>query len=351
MRVLQSLGLEQPIIEASFEPNRHVLRSWKSGRLLFATAMKGEFFRRFGAGYYQIHRADLHKILAQAVPDHCIHLNSKCVGMQSAGDGAVLTFADGRTANADVVVGADGIHSVVRQSLFGADSPRFTGNTCWRGIVPVEVLPKNLIEPDSTVWLGPYGHVVHYYVRGGQLVNFVACYEASDWRAESWVTEAKRDDLMRAYTGWNPKLLELFQRSDKVYRWALYDRDPLPQWSKGCATLIGDSAHPMLPYLAQGACMAIEDGYVLADVLAEQLGDAEGALQTYEALRRPRTSQVQLNARARAKINHLSSPLARMKRDLGYTVKRVFKPKGTSYGIEWIYSYDATSAAARSVSA
>jgi salicylate hydroxylase len=343
IKVLRALDLEDDVAKIGFEPNRHIMRSWKGGRTLYATPMKSVFERKFGARYYLAHRADLHAILSRALPDNCIQLGAACQGVRSVDERAVLTLADGREIESDVIIGADGIHSAVRNSLFGPDAPRFTGNICWRGTVPIEALPAGMIEPSTTVWLGPRGHVVHYLVRGGKLVNFVASLQADDWREESWTLEGDPDELLHAYDGWDPRLTELLAKTEKCYKWALYDRDPLPRWSVGQVTLLGDAAHPMLPYLAQGACMAIEDGYILASLLAGSDASVAEILQQYETLRLPRTARVQLTARARADINHLASPWARFRRNFGYALRKLLKPGQTGYQIEWVYGYDATS--------
>ncbi len=241
------------------------------------------------------------------------------------------------------MIGADGIRSAVRESLYGADAPRFTGHIVWRGLVPTDALPKGLIEPDMTAWLGPNGTMVHYYVRRGELVNWIAHFE-TDWREESWSVESDWREAAEAFAGWHPTLAELFSRTERCYKWALYDRDPLPRWTSGRVTLLGDAAHPMLPYLAQGAAQSVEDGYVLADMLAQHRDDAPAALQAYEAARRPRTSRIQLHARERGKINNSTSAFQRFKRDLGYRLKKLIRPKEHTYGIEWIYGHDVTAA-------
>lgn len=343
LKALGALGLDGEVIERAVEPGAHVLRGWKNGETLFSTPIRGVFQEKFGAGYYQIHRADLHAILTRAVPVEHIRLNARAVSVRNDADRAVLRFADGNEADFDAVIGADGIHSVIRATLLGPESPRFTGNICWRGIVRTEALPPGHIARDVNVWLGPHGHIVHYYVRGGALVNFVAIYEADDWRQKSWSATGDKAELLKTYAGWNESLLTLFERTEQLNKWALYDRNPLPRWTEGRITLLGDAAHPMLPYLAQGACMAIEDGFALARWLS-QPGGVGAALKGYEAMRLPRTSQVQLGARARAKVNHLSSPFARIARDISYAWRRVFDRESTSYKIDWVYAYDVTAA-------
>jgi salicylate hydroxylase len=343
IKALRALELDAQVVARAVEPGAHVLRGWKNGETLFETPIRGVFQGKFGAGYYQIHRADLHEILARAVPADRIRLNAKAVSARNEADRAVIRFADGVEAAFDAVIGGDGIHSVVRESMQGKDAPRFTGNVCWRGTVAADALPPGLIARDVNVWLGPRGHIVHYYVRGGALVNFVAITEADDWRQESWSATTDNVELLSTYAGWHPSLIALFSRAERVNKWALHDRDPLRRWTEGRITLLGDAAHPMLPYLAQGACMAIEDGYALARWLAAER-DVGAALQGYEAMRLRRTARVQLGARARAKVNHLSSPLARLARDITYAWRRVFDREGTSYKIDWVYAYDVTAA-------
>ncbi len=306
MRVLMALGLDRAFEAIAFEPNRHVVRNWKSGAVVSATQMKGVFRSQYGAGYFGAHRADFHEVLQHALPAECIRLNARCTGVTQDDGRATLAFADGTRADFDIVVGADGIRSAVRESLFGPDAPRFTGHIVWRGLVPSASLPKNLIEPDMTAWFGPNGTVVHYYVRRGELVNWIAHFE-TDWREESWSVESDWREAAEAFSGWHPILGTLFMRTERCYKWALYDRDPLARWTQGRTTLLGDAAHPMLPYLAQGAAQAVEDGFVLADVLAQHRNDAPTALQAYEAARLPRTSRIQLHARERGKINNATS--------------------------------------------
>ena len=342
MRVLMALGLEEEAMKTAFEPERHVVRNWKTGRVVAATQMKGVYRNQFGAPYFGFHRADLQATLLQAVPQKDVRLNAKCTGVRNSGTSAVITFADGSEVESDVVVGADGIHSAVRESLYGPESPRFTGVICWRGVVPVEIMPEGMVSPDMGAWFGPHSTLVTYYVRRGELINWAALYDAHDWREESWKTEGNPAEVMQTYAEWHPAVNELISKTGRLYKWALFDREPLARWSTGRITLLGDSAHPMLPYLAQGACMAVEDGYVLATELARAGTGAEQALKNYESLRLPRTARVQLASRARAKVNQTTSPLARFGRDMAYAVKKILNPAKHTYGVEWIYSHDVT---------
>jgi salicylate hydroxylase len=271
-----------------------------------------------------------------------MRLNAKCTGVRNTGGTATLSFADGTEVESDVVVGADGIHSAVRESLYGPESPRFTGVICWRGVVPVGIMPAGMVSPDMGAWFGPHSTLVTYYVRRGELINWAALYDAHDWREESWKTEGNPAEVMQTYADWHPAVNELIAKTGRLYKWALFDREPLPKWSTGRVTLLGDSAHPMLPYLAQGACMAVEDGYVLATELSRSGVGVEKALKNYEALRLPRTARVQLASRARAKVNQTASPLASLGRDMMYAVKKILSPAKHTYGVEWIYGHDVT---------
>jgi salicylate hydroxylase len=188
--------------------------------------------------------------------------------------------------------------------------------------------------------MGPNGHVVHYYVRRGEMVNFVAIHDTDRWTEESWILEATRDELMATYARWNPRLLRLFECSDRYFKWGLFDREPLPSWTKGRVTLLGDSAHAMLPFLAQGAAMGIEDGCALAELASRLPDDLDEALRRYEALRVPRTRRAVLGSRERAKLNHLPSRWARFKRDVEYAARRLLYADGTAHRVAWLYGYD-----------
>jgi len=254
------------------------------------------------------------------------------------GSVAWAKFRDGTEIEADAIIGADGIHSAVRASLFGADSPRFTGKICYRSVIPVDAVPGPPVQEGT--WLGPHGAIVIYGVRRGALINVVAHHDDDTYKHESWITECDREEPIQRYAKWHESLKRLFSASQVWYKWALYDRDPIPQWTRGRVTVLGDAAHPMLPYLGQGACQAMEDGCVLAMALEAMPDDILGGLQLYERSRRPRASQVVLEARARGVDNHLVSPLAALKRDALIWVRQRLSPDRDSRGLTWIPSYD-----------
>jgi salicylate hydroxylase len=342
-KVMRALGLELELKTRGFESEAIVERDWTTARPLSRVPLKGASAARFGAPNFDIHRADLLEILAAAtLRVGRIHLASRCVAVSSSGQVASLTLDDGRREEFDLIVGCDGIHSMVRAALHGKDAPLFTGNMCWRAVIPVDRLPSAPIPPDVTIWTGAGGHVVTFHIRGGALVNLVAVREVTEWIEESWSVAADADELAAAFPGVHDELKSLLDRADHCFKWGLFDRDPLPTWSAGRVTLLGDAAHPMLPFLGQGGAMAIEDAYVLARELARSPSDIAAALQAYEAERVPRTAQVQLAVRKQAKIFHLKTPLARLGRVFANRTEAFATHRGTDLQARWLFEYDAT---------
>jgi salicylate hydroxylase len=344
-KVLRALGLGDQLRRAGFLPQAIVGRNWRTARENFRTPLIEACPKLYGADFYHVHRADLHAMLASLVPQSSAALSTSCVAVRNESNTAVASFADGTEYEADLIVGADGVRSVVRGILFGDEAPRFTGHMCYRAVVPFPDRRPDFVSPDSSFWLGPNGHVVTYYVRSGAAVNIVAVSETANWVEESWNAPSSREELLNAFKGWHPNLIKLFERTDSVFKWGLFDRDPMKTWSSGRVTLLGDSAHPMLPFLSQGAAMAIEDGYVLAKSLEAHGQDVRSALRDYEAERLPRTSRVQLESRERGKTYHLPSPLAQIKRDVMYRLQAMINPHASGIKANWVYEYDATASA------
>ena len=341
MKALRSLDLEAPVRAIGYQSDYQQLRTWK-GRIISRTDPMISA-RRFGASGCTIHRADLLDVLAQSIPASIVSLSARCDSVTTSDDGATARFTDGTQIEADVIVGADGIHSAVRASLFGPDAPQFTGKICYRSVIPVADLPARRLEPYEGLWLGPHGTIVNYGVRRGELINVVAHYEDATYKHESWIAECDREEILDRYRRWHPSLQEVFAAGKLWYKWALYDRDPIPAWTKGRATILGDAAHPMLPYLGQGAGQAIEDGCVLAAALDKHADDPIVALELYERSRRPRASRVVLTSRARGDDNHLVSPVAALSRDVRITIRRRLGRDVTGRGEGWIAEYDAGS--------
>ncbi|MET0459694.1 MAG: FAD-dependent monooxygenase, partial [Ilumatobacteraceae bacterium] len=312
--------------------------------LLSTSPLGNVVVAEYGFPYYHVHRADLHRLLASQVPRGCLSLGRRLAGVDvaAAGRGAVLRFADGSSATADVVLAADGIHSVVRQALLGAESPRFSGTSAWRGMVASERVADLGLPVTSTVVMGPGRHFVHYFVSAGRFINWVGVAPSETWTLESWTTPGRVEDALADFAGWNPIVRRLIAEAAdgtdraELYRWALYDRDPLTRWGDGPITLLGDAAHPMLPFMAQGACQAIEDAAVVAACLRHG-PDPIAALRHYEDLRRERTARVQLAARRNETVFHLPDGPDQRDRDRGLAAT---SGAHTVHNNRWVFDYD-----------
>lgn len=289
-----------------------------------------------------LHRRDLHDILAAAVraarPD-ALHLGQRCVDIGQGDDRVLIRFADGQTVEADLVIGADGIHSKVRECLFGAAQPQFTGVVAWRGLVPFEKLPASVSRASGTNWLGPRGHVLHYPVRRGELMNFVGFVERDDWQVESWNERGSVAELANDFRGWHADVQAIVENLDAPYKWALLGRPAMPQWSVGRITLLGDACHPTLPFLGQGAVMALEDGYVLAATLAKH-ADHATAFARYERERRPRTAAVV--EKAAANRNQAFKHELADRDTVALAVAQHWQQERLRERMDWLYTYDAT---------
>ncbi len=246
---------------------------------------------------FGMHRADLIEMLAGALPGGVVHTGHRATGFEQAGKTGRVTFANGATAEGDIVVASDGIHSELRQYVAPPSRPVFSGSVAYRGLVPHERMPDWPIDRWQ-MWLGKGKHFLAFPVRAGKLINYVGFVPADAEMKESWLAPGDPDALCAEFAGWDPGIGELLERVQVTFRWALYDREPLPIWTKGRLRLLGDAAHPMLPHLGQGANQSIEDGMALATILARADCDtAPAALLAYERLRRERVAAVQLGAR------------------------------------------------------
>ena len=337
-RVLDYLKLTDDLKPHVFEPRSFQFLNYKTEKIISKRELGLKIQDDFGFPNFDVHRADLQKVLLNKVEEEGIKIytNMKVIDVGNEENKAYIKINEEKI-KADIVIGADGIHSVVREKIFEKKESSFTGNVAWRMLIPVDSLPRDLILPDTTVWLGPKKHFVSYHVSGGKNLNCVCLVEQDGWTNESWSERGNIEDLREVYNGWNQTIETLLKiaNPNTLYRWALHDRPPMKQWSKGRIILLGDAAHPMLPFLAQGAAMAIEDGAVLADCISSYK-DNEKSLKYFEQIRKPRTSFVQFAARRNAKILH-SSGLAAFFRNIvmGYAGNKIFNK---------LYSYDALSA-------
>src|SRR5690242_14006915 len=303
-RVLHQLGFRTRIEGLGVAIDAWRQRRWQDGRTLLlgkVGEMKGPSGERL---FFTSHRADILAMLRDALPPERLHLGHRLEGFSDAGDRVTLRFTGGTQAEADILIGADGIHSTVRENLLGKEDAQFTACIAYRGLVQAERLTSLNLPNESQLWLGPGRHFVHYPVSGGALINFVCLIDQNEWAKESWTEPGDPADALRAYDGWHEQVRAILGAVEETFVWGLFDRAPLPRWSFGRVTLLGDACHPMLPFLAQGAAQAIEDGATLAAVLS-QTKDVVAALKHYEQLRKPRTAAIQAVARGNKTRNHL----------------------------------------------
>ena len=340
VKVLDELGLRPVIEPLAVRPKSFEFRRFDDGELLHTIPLGPTHEARHGKPYFQIHRADLHAALVAAVralDAGAITVNARVVGVEEGVDGVKVTLADGQVVGGDLVVGADGIKSVVRKFVLGDDEPRFTGQVAWRCTVPTARIPVELrTDLVSTIWCGPRNHAVTYYLKNGELLNFVGCVENDD-REESWTARRPWEELDADYAGWHPMVRAVIDRVDKdqCFRWALNNRVPSMQWSSGRITMLGDAVHATLPYMAQGAAMAIEDGAVLARALELDMPLA-ARLRAYERHRAPRTARVVDESTEMGELYHISN---------ADEMRQAFHDRNIARSRnEWLYPYDPLTA-------
>jgi salicylate hydroxylase len=336
-RVLHRLGLADELARMGVRPLHFHQRRWDDGRTLLRSPLGDAVVDAFGFPHYQTHRADLLAALIGALPTERLHVGHRLVNLVDLGDRVQATFESGRVVEADVLVGADGIHSAVRGALFGPEDPAFTGCVAYRGLVPSERLAHLDLDVTAQLWMGPGRHFIHYYVQQRRLVNFVAIVEQDTWTRESWSDRGEIADALAAFEGWHAQLHEILQAVDETFIWALFDRAALDRWSSGRVTLLGDACHPMLPFMAQGAAQALEDGAALTACLT-QVPDVPEALRLYEGVRLPRASRIQALSTLNKTRFHLPDGPEQQERDAqmaggatDFSIKAV----------EWIYGHDA----------
>jgi salicylate hydroxylase len=338
-RVLHGLGLADELARTGVKPLAWHQRRWDDGRTLLRSPLAEPLEATFGYPHYQMHRADLLAALASAIPAERVHLGHRLIDVIDHGDRVEGRFANGTRVDADVLIGADGIHSVVREVLFGPDEPRFTGCVAYRGLVPAQRLRELRLEVTAQVWMGPERHFVHYFVSQRTMVNFVAIIEQDTWASESWTARGDVAAALAAFDGWHPQVRTILGSVDETFIWGLFDRPPLERWSAGRVTLLGDACHPMLPFMAQGAAQAIEDGATLTACLAGGDADVPAALRRYEQVRRPRASRLQAMSTANKTRFHLPDGPLQAERDA------LMATESTDWSFDavaWIYEHDAT---------
>ncbi len=321
MKVLRAFGLEPVLRAGSFYPRSWNNKDYDTGAVRFDMIFGEAAEIRYGVPYLLAHRGDLHAALASVVPDSVLRLDHQLTSFEQHGDGRVsLRFANGTTAGADALVAADGVHSLVKDALFGREEPNFTGRVAYRTVFPAALLNGYMID-DCTKWWGPDRHIVIYYVKPDRSeVYFVTSQPEPGFTVESWSSTGDVAELRKAFAEFHPQVRHVLASCPAVHKWALIDRDPLPRWCEGNLTLLGDACHPMTPYMAQGAATAIEDAAVLSRCLegVDRDGIAD-AFRRFEATRKSRTSRIQLSSRTNTWLRDPTDP-------------------------DWVYSYDAWTA-------
>ena len=317
-------------------------RDGRSGDVISRVPLAAAAVARWGAPLYNVHRADLHDVLRAALGDQHLTLGARCVSLEQRGAEVTVHFADGRHATGDLVIGADGVHSVVREYVAGAVEPTRWPQIAWRGLAPGAVGREVGLEVRQQMNWGPGMVFVTYYVSSGRRVNWVGFTPSDGWREESWSARGDRDEALALFAGWHPQVRALIAGTEAVFKWALFDRPPLETWTRGRVTLLGDAAHPMLPFRGQGAGQSLEDGLVLARCLEGDRDAPERALRAYAARRRERAAALQAASRDAGRELQLDDPAEVAARNAAMRAD----PDAHIARNDWIWGYDAAGATA-----
>lgn len=342
-RCLADLGLGDDLPKIATEATGKQVRLWSTGQTWKLFDLGAESVQKYGFPYYLMYRADLHALMERHVRERqpeAIRLGARAIGFTQDSDGVEIELENGERVRGDILIGADGVHSRIRRAMFGQSDAQFTGCVAWRGLIPREKIPTHLQANLGTNWIGPGAHVIHYPLRNGEMINFVGIVERSDWQVESWTERGDVNECLSDFKGWHEDVQHLIRGIQQPYKWALLSRQPMENWTIGRVTLLGDACHPTLPFLAQGAVMALEDGIVLARCLAAHTDDLASALLRYQALRLERTSRIVIGSSENAKRFH--NPLLADAAEASRYVDREWNENRVRERYEWLFSYDAT---------
>jgi salicylate hydroxylase len=343
MRIFHALGVMDAVMAVAAQPIRSEFRMWNTAEAWKRADLGPVSTATYGYPYVTLYRPDLLSVLVEALESRAataLHLGARVIGHDQDGTTARLHLADRRSIEGDILIGADGIHSVIRGNLFGLSTAEFTGLVAWRGTIPIGRLPERLRAPIYAIWVGPHRHAVQYPLRRGELMNLVGVVERSDWRDEAWTTRGTHAEMAHDFKGWHADVHTMMAAIEQPFLWALILRKPLPTWSRGRVALLGDAAHPTLPFLASGAVMAIEDGFVLARALERYATDLPQGLRAYERARLERTSRV-VNGSADNTGRFHNEALGQADTARAFFAVE-FTPERLRERYDWLYSYDAT---------
>mgnify|MGYP000017630489 CR=1 FL=1 len=347
MKVFQALGLDADIARDAFAPTALETRMGETGQQIFRVPLGALAVQRWGAPYLHIHRADYITALAEALshraPD-ALRLGASVLGYTQGDDGVAVSLDTGDTLTGDILIGADGIGSVVQSQMLGPQPATFTGNVAWRLTVPVSDLGKTVPPPTACAWMGRGRHGVTYLLRRGTVANFVGVVERRDWQEEGWTLRGSRAEALDDFKGWDPIITRLIETApeDSLHRWALFDRAPLPHWTDGRVALLGDASHPMLPFMAQGAAMAVEDAWVLAQEISHETRDVAASLLAYQSRRHARTAKVQAASRANMSTFHQRTRLGQLATYGPMWLGGRLAPNVVRGRFDWLYETDVT---------
>ncbi|CAN1549128.1 UbiH 2-polyprenyl-6-methoxyphenol hydroxylase and related FAD-dependent oxidoreductases [Burkholderiaceae bacterium] len=344
-RVLDHMGVFEPLKSLSSPTQGKEIRLWNTGQTWPLFDLGKAAIDKYGYPYMTAFRPHLLQVLAEAVqalkPD-AIHLNARCNGFEQSDAGVTLHFDGAASVSGDALIGADGLHSKIRAGLFGAAPPDFTGMVSWRALIPMEVLPEHLARPVATNWVGPGGHVVHYPLHAGKVMNFVGTLEGNTWSGPPWVSPATVDAALTAFEGWHEDVRTMIRHAPSFLKWALCGRPFLDHWSQGRVTLMGDACHPTLPFLAQGAVFTLEDAVVLQRCIRQDAHDLPTALQRYEAARQERAYRMVRGASDNTSRFH-NPILANAEQGVAF-IEREWQQTAIGSRYDWIFNYNAITA-------